>query len=337
MKILFTADIHLQNWNDKKHDSSGNPLKLIEIINTLKQMASYYREHNLDLFVIGGDLGHLRGIIHARSFLLFKDFIEENPDIQFRIIHGNHDITSRSDNDDTSVISLFDSHVNVKTYINPEVDDIITYLPWSNDITKKLHEVLPNKILISHVALSEASTSSGLSIRTGVSLKDFSKFDLVLLGDYHKPQMLEINNTKVYYSGSPIQLTRGEAGEEKRFLVIDSDTLEVKSIPTEGYRKYICLDYTKETDVNSFKDNLEQLSVTDDYLVVKTDIKDIPKEIKDIINENTIKLVDQSEDDYEIRGITSSMNITDQCLKWLEIKKIPSVERYMGVLSEIDM
>lgn len=65
-------------------------------------------------------------------------------------------------------------------------------------------------------------------------------FGAAILGHVHKPQELS-TDPLVAYTGSPECITQGEAGEEKRYLILDTETMTTESIPTP-YRRHITLE-----------------------------------------------------------------------------------------------
>ena len=135
------------------------------------------------------------------------------------------------------------SLIGDNTFI-PHLASDVMFIPYSYDMVDTVKNNSA-RILISHFGLNEGILNSGISIVADISLADLvGKYDLVILGHYHKPQEIIRDDIKLYYVGSPIQLDWGEKGDEKRFLVVDTDTLDVKSIPTTAYRKYIEIDLT---------------------------------------------------------------------------------------------
>ena len=157
-----------------------------------------------------------------------------------------------------------------------------------------------------------------MSIISDISMSNLiGKYELVLLGHYHKPQEIIRDDISLYYVGSLIQLDWGEKGEEKRFLIVDTDTLQVDSIPITHYRKHI------EIEINN--DN------KDDVLKAAQQAKDDGHHVKIVMKEkvdltkikNDFNIVDKTETDITDRGITSSMSQEDRIHRYLEIKEIP--------------
>ena len=327
MKFAFTADLHLKMWNDKFFDAERTPLKLTEILNSVKQMCDYCMKNKIENVIIGGDVNDLKQIVHYRSFVMLKEILEHYYNLHFFVIHGNHDSAGREDL--YSSIQLLDGPSNVSTFVEKTIIEDITFLPWSGNVAEEVYNCEPNKILISHFGINEAQLSSGISVKTNIKLNDLKKFDLVLLGHYHKPQ--QVGN--VYYVGSPIQLNRGEANEEKRFLVVDTETLEVKSIETTGYRKNYNIIIESSDEIEEKLEQAKELQ-KDGIVTIKNKVKELEVEKIEI---EGVRIINDVEGEYQMRGITSEMKITDQLKRYLEIQKVPENEHneYIDTFLEI--
>ena len=192
------------------------------------------------------------------------------------------------------------------------------------------------KILISHFGLDEAQLSSGISIRAGVKATDLKTFKLVLLGHYHKPQYLDCGKTSIYYVGSPIPVRRDEATEEKRFLVVDTDTFDVVSVLTEGYRRFCEFVLDADTNTEELLKLVKQQTDLGNHIVIKNRTPDIPLDIRKYITENA-QVIDDYEKDINIRGITSNMPPEEQLNKYMDIMGISDNERaeYLKIGLEI--
>lgn len=324
MKFAFTADIHLRRWSDNQYDENGNPLKLMEILNCFEQICIYCCDNKIDNIVVGGDLNDTKGMIYASSFILFKNIIEKYNNLNYFIISGNHDIIEKDKTE--FCIDIFRNISNVSIITEPLILDDISFIPWSAKVIDDVKEADGNKILISHFGLNEAQLSSGLSLRTSITLNDLKKFDTVLLGHYHKPQ----NIGNVYYSGSLIPIRRDERNEIKRFLVIDDD--DILSIPTTGYRNYIEIVIEENDDYEKLKQDIEEYKQSGNFVVIKNNMKVIPTELTESVKDG-VRLIDNYVDDSVSRGITSSMNLEEQMKKWAELEKVPDseIEEYVDV------
>ncbi len=339
MKIIVTADWHVKMWNDrdaaKPEDlhpelvevfgsEFGNtlPKRLVEIYETIRQMCSYARANNIPRIVVAGDINDTKNVVNVIAFVMLKRLLESYPDIDFLMVHGNHDSTARIDK--TSAIELLQNETNIRCVITePHIEEHIVCVPFGRTMPEIINDLEPRNLLISHFGLNEASLSNGLSIRSSIGLRDVRKFGMTILGHYHKPQELD----NVWYCGSPIQMRRDESGEVKRFLVVDTETLEVESIPTEGYRRY------HELVIDS-KDNYKQVIKQYEELTARGDFTHVRKTCPDKVQlPEDLVVLDDFEEEYQLRGITSGMNLADQMKKWLEIQEVPTEEwdEYMHV------
>jgi len=322
MKFAFIADIHFSRYaQDKIEDKTNLPERLHSIKNALYEVSQYCKDHKIGTIIIGGDTLHGKSIIYAIAQDLMFDFFEDNPDIEFWVIDGNHDLSGKAE---TAVSALrplgnitgvnWIGHKKLSYRLPNEDMLLVPYSYKTPEIVKQNRA----RILVSHFGLDEGILNSGLSIVSDVSLKDLiGRYELVLLGHYHKPQEIIREDIKLYYAGSLIQLDWGEKGDEKRFLVVDTDTLNVQSIPITNYKKHIEIELTAEN-----KDEMFELARQ-----AKKDgnhVKVIMKEKVDLTSvAGEFNVVDKTERDITDRGISASMSKDDIIRRYLKIKEVP--------------
>lgn len=329
-KFIFTADLHLKNYNDKKITKDGISYKLHEILNVFESICNYAINNNIPQIIIGGDINDTKNIIHAPPFLYFSRILQKYKNINFLLLKGNHDITNDIKND--SGMNLLEAD-NVKVINKTTIIDNILFVPFNKQMINEIRNSNPMDILITHIGLSDTRLSSGISLKNGINIKEFNKFKLCLAGHYHKPQMIE----NFYYAGSLIQLNANESGDRKRFLVIDKNTLEVNSIETKGYRKYITIEINKKIKNKKVFDNLLKLSEklkSKDYFVKIINENKLFNDLylkNNETNENVINYVR----DKKNTDILISSKLDEQMIKYLEIKGIQDKEKYIKTGIEI--
>jgi len=334
MKFLFTGDIHFSGYGqDRLDEETGLPERLSSIKNSLYFMGDYCVENDIKDFVFGGDLMHNKSVIYAVAQKMLKDFlVHYKGKITFHFITGNHDLSGKGSDAISSLefLDLVGDECWVGTNACYEPSLWINYdsnttalVPYSYDMVDTIKKNEGSaQILISHFGLSEGVLNSGISIVSKLSANDLIKADykLVLLGHYHKPQELINDKIKIYYVGSPIQLDWGEKNDQKRFLIVDDQTLEVESVPLEGYKQHIEYIITEE---NKDQVLIEARKAKEDghhvKIVKKENIDD-----KEIAKEFII--VDKTEKDITNRGINLGMTQVERFKKYLEIKEIPENE-----------
>lgn len=327
MKFAFSADIHLSRYSQDKVENNL-PERLNSIKTAVYGISQYCYDNDIDKFVIGGDIMHTKSVIYSIAQDIMFDLFEDFSNLQFLVIDGNHDLSGKGSDAISSLRSL--KHIPNVEWITktPANDSKFACIPYSYDVVKQVKSNTAD-ILISHFGLSEGLLNSGISIVSEIKLADLiGRYKLVLLGHYHKPQVIIRPDISLYYVGSPVQLDWGEKGDIKRFLVVDTDTLDVQSIPTTGYKKHI------ELEINATnKDQiLEQAAIAKEegnYVkLIKTETIEI---------DSDFAVIDKTDKDITNRGITSSMSEEDKLKKFMQIKEIPAEknERYLNAALDI--
>lgn len=336
MKFAFIADIHLSRYSqDKIEDELSLPERLHSIKNALYEVANYCKDNGISNLIVGGDILHGKSIIYAIAQEIMLQFFEDfNDSIQFYVIDGNHDLSGKGD-DVISALRPLDKIDKVRWIKYSETyhlkNEDILFVPYSNQLPEIIKESRA-KILISHFGLSEGVLNSGLSIVSNVSMKDLEgKYQLVLLGHYHKPQEITSNGTRLFYVGSPIQLDWGEKDDDKRFLVVDTDTLNVDSIPFNNYKKHIQIEITADNKDEAIQAAKAAKAAGNHVKVVMTETVDL-SEIKGEFN-----VIDKTDKNITDRGITSNMSTEDKLKRYLQVKEIPEDQhdQYLQVAMEI--
>jgi len=326
MKFLFTADLHLFGYSQDTI-KDGLPERLFHIKNVLNEMAQYCITNNISKFVIGGDLFHGKSIIHALAQKVALQFFRQYKDITFYVLDGNHDLSSRGVEYVSALMSL-DSEASVVHITEKTVIEDVLFVPYGSSMINDIKQS-SSKVLVSHFGLDEGLLNSGISIKADIKLSDLrDKYKLVLLGHYHKPQEIIEEDFSLYYVGSPIQLDWGEKGEEKRFLVVDTETLSVISIPTKNYKKYVEITITNQNQKDAIETAKKEMADGNSVKLIKLEnitIEGVPADI----------VINKVEQDVTNRGITSSMTEEARFEKYLEIHEIKEKEKYMKIARKI--
>lgn len=327
-KIAVTGDLHLKVWSDTEFDENGIPLRLKEILNSFQQICKYCIKNSINKIIIAGDINDKKNIIDVVAFTEFKKLITNYSNLEFIIIHGNHDASQN--NEYSSAIEIFNEHDNVTTIKETIEIDGIRYIPFSKHIREDIDKSNPCDLQIGHFGISDACLSSGISIRQDISSIGLKKFKLSILGHYHKPQ--EIRDNTIIYVGSPIQLRRDEVEEEKRFIVVDTETLKWESIPITGYRKYYRIILDDEKKVQESMERAKKLQEEGNYVILVNELKYAPAEVPE-----SVVYIDNFREEKQIRGINVSMGLEEQMKKYLEIKNISpdQKEKYIKIGNKV--
>ena len=330
MKLAITADVHFSAYaQDTIID--GYPERLGSLKNTITNMIEECKKRGVVDIAFAGDLCHNKSIIHtaAQDVMLniFQDV--QYQDLKFYVIDGNHDLSTKG-SESVSALRSLESISNV-TWIShqskgemgyyTDLGKKVLFVPYYPGMKEYLDKPSTKAdILISHFGLNEAILNSGISIQSPIKASDLKRFKLVILGHYHLPQHMIYGKTNIYYTGSPIQLDWGEKNEEKRFLIIDTETLEVESVPTKGYKKYCQFDVNSKNKSEIIQ---EAKNLRDAGHHVKLNTKE---KLTFDDGMEQINVVEDLDVDITNRGITANMDETTRHKKYLEIKEIPEEE-----------
>lgn len=325
MKIGFIADLHLSGFvNDMIESKSNLPERLNEKKVALYNAIDDLKARSCKILVIAGDLLHNKSLIYSIAQSVLLDFIRDNTDMEFIVIDGNHDLSSKG-KISVSSLKCLDNEPNVIRVKSGETSSAglkdFLFVPYSISISKDIRDHF-SKYLVSHFGLNEAQLNSGSSVVSDISIRDLiGKYEYAFLGHYHRPQEIILKDIKLYYTGSITQSDWSEKHEDKRFLIFDTETKQVESILTRGYRKYFELEIKNENreEVIAYARELKQqgghviLKKTEDVNTL-----DISKEFV---------VVDKVGRDISQRGITMSMSEKDKLERYMEIMKVEEEDR----------
>ena len=246
MKLLIFSDLHC-------HPHKKSSERLQNCIDVLDWVFRTSIENKINNIVFLGDLFHDRQKIdvltYQKTYEVLEKYLFENK-INLYLLLGNHDLW-HNQKWDISSINPLRKLPGVKVINEPSVevledDYLFGFLPYTHnpieDLKKvesqwsKLSKKNTPKILGGHIAVDGAvwnvkyNTTAevaiehdGDMIKVGPSI--FKNWDKVFLGHYHSEQKL---NDKVEYVGSPLQLSFGEAFQQKHIIIYDIDKNECK-------------------------------------------------------------------------------------------------------------
>ena len=245
-KIAHLADIHIR----KLH-------RFVEYRDVFNRLYKKLKDVKPDMIYIGGDVVHGKLDTSPEEIRMLADFFLNLSKICTTVvIPGNHDcnLNNKSREDVLSPV------VDLVQKINPNllywkktgvyelggcqfgllsVFDItkdnkpnVRNLPKAKDIKGK------NKIALYHGSVGTFEVDTGLKMSDdSIGVQDFNGYDMVLLGDIHKRQFLNKEET-IAYCGSLIQQNFAEAPEHG-FLLWDVDKRKSEFIQIEndyGYK-----------------------------------------------------------------------------------------------------
>jgi len=255
-KVLLFSDIHIHN-HKKSYERLEDCLKALQwVFDTAKK-------ENINNILFGGDILHERQKIDIFVYNKIYNVLSENlnkSNINFYCLLGNHDLWF---NEKTSISGVypFQSIKGFKVISNPETisieDSDWDFLPFTHDPIDSLKTFdknnVKNRFLLGHISIDGACLNSGLisdviiehdGEMVKVSKEIFTNYKHSFFGHYHQSQNLADN---VEYIGSPLELSFGEAEEQKHIIIFDTNDCSKKYIVNNFSPKHI---YLKEDKVD---------------------------------------------------------------------------------------
>ncbi len=219
MKIIHTADFHLDSAMKTNLSKEDAKIRKNEILNTFERMVDFANKNNVRAIIIAGDLFDTKTVTRKTKDVI-KGAIERNPHIDFLYILGNHD----------KEVSLFEEEKpeNLKLFSQE-------WTTYSYDNVKITGANLSGKVSL-YNSLMLDSTDINIVTLHGQELKYVGKdktesinipllknhfIDYLALGHIHSFKEGIIDNRgKWAYSGCPDGRGFDECGE-KGFVLID--------------------------------------------------------------------------------------------------------------------
>ena len=223
--ILHVSDIHLRNW--KRHKEFKDVFKkLFTAVDNLPKNS---------IVTVGGDIVHAKTdmspeLVNMVSYL-FNELADRRPTI---VICGNHDTNLNNNNrlDALTPIVEANKHPNLFYLRNTglyEIGDIAISVmsllePKEEYITiDKIPTPSKYKQVVAmyHGTIANSVVDSGLVLSHGLAWDTFAGFDLVLLGDIHKRQVLSTEKPIMFYPSSLVQQNFGESFDGHGYALVD--------------------------------------------------------------------------------------------------------------------
>lgn len=246
-KILISADLHL-------HPHKNSEQRLKDCVDALDWVFKTAHSREIDHIVFLGDLFHSRQKVHVSSyqwtFEIFCKWLQNNswkPTVYLLV--GNHDMVHKFSPDICSVKPLA-SIEGVKVIDKPCYIDNMAFLPYTENPIADLEQLKGSRdLLLGHIALNGAILNSVYQTRsevvvehdgdmTVVDADTFKDWKKVFLGHYHGAQKVVPN---IEYVGSPLQLSFGEAFQEKHLIIYEVETGEIEYVINDFSPKHFII------------------------------------------------------------------------------------------------
>jgi DNA repair exonuclease SbcCD ATPase subunit/DNA repair exonuclease SbcCD nuclease subunit len=241
--IIHLADIHIRLF--KRHQEYD------QVFKTLYGLLDK-RDLSESVIVVAGDIVHAKTDMSPEMVRVASEFLKSLADkTDTVIIAGNHDLNLANPHRLDALTPIVDNlgHERLHYFRESGIYDFA-------DVQFAVHSVIGDqadwpspsemdsrpKIALYHAPVNKAQTDVGYSVTSKVTVETFNGYDMVMLGDIHKMQILQQKAPglpEIAYAGSLIQQNHGESLDNHGFFVWDvakSSIAEYVEVPNDyGY------------------------------------------------------------------------------------------------------
>jgi DNA repair exonuclease SbcCD nuclease subunit len=258
MRVLLFSDLHGHAFKPCSTTlENGRNSRLQDAVNVLTEIYDACGMYEVDGVLFGGDLFHARGTLQVATFnAIFEGIAKIKTRVEFfGMLVGNHDQATKLGN--IHACYAFDSILTVmdKTqwycFEDSQGEQLHVYgIPHTID-KEQIEQDLKSfgsdqpvhsagSICLAHVGISGAKVGSNFVMITedNPTTIPFTRagFNQIFLGHYHQPQMLAPN---MRYIGATHQHNWGDVGQDRGFLIYDTDTDTVEPVEIESAPKFV--------------------------------------------------------------------------------------------------
>lgn len=325
-KALIFSDLHV-------HAHKDSVQRLDHCLETLTWVFEQAELNNVDHVFFLGDLFHERAKIdvmnYHRTFDKFMyHMIDRKPNFDLWLLIGNHDMYLRERWDVNSIKPLTAIH-NVNIVDTPSSISFgkltVDFCPHTENPLKELENLKIGrskkdlKLLFGHMSVHGAELNKMFGTRSDViveydhdmvpvTVDIFDDWDQVFLGHYHGAQKL---SDSVEYVGSPLQLSFGEAFQDKHVIILDLETKEKTYIKNTFSPQHLIMELSHvdaydmnnafvrvEVDAMGKKEQVDlQRSLTSKFNMLSFTYKQKDRKEEDKVQIQEAKAVIQNEDE----------------------------------------
>jgi len=256
--IVHFSDLHLKLYKDHTHYRD-----------ILESCFKLWKEINPDRIVFTGDLVHSKNQMTPELIEMIRWVLMECSEIATTLVLiGNHDFLENN-------LDRLDAISPVLSAIN---DDNIIYLKdrgivEDENVTWCVYSLMDHNkrpdftnkgdshyIGLFHGAIQGSSTDMGFAFEDGYDTNEFSGCDVVLAGDIHKRQILDIpNGKKAYMVGSLIQQNFGENINNHGFGIYNIKEGKYSFKDIENLAPYVNFKIKDITDIENAKETITDI------------------------------------------------------------------------------
>ena len=244
MKLIHTADIHLDSKLSRHLDDARAAERKNELLSTFQNIVHYAVSNSVDAILIAGDLFDIRNIsATARDAVI--SVILNNPNITFFYLRGNHDagafldaFKNRIQSDLPENLKLFKETWTSYHFTGQDgTEVVITGAEINRDNNTALESSLAlNQAECNIVMLhGQESETKGKNDAEIIPIRSYQNrgIDYLALGHIHQPKIAQLDARGTYsYCGCPEGRGFDEIGPRGfNLLTVKDGTVDVRFVP----------------------------------------------------------------------------------------------------------
>ena len=272
MKIIHTADLHLDSALNSNLDYDKAKIRKNEILLTFGRLVDYAVNNGVDAVIIAGDLFDSSAVSAKTEQYLF-DKISSAKDIDFLYLKGNHDIGAQFSCPMPNNFKPFLNGFCRFDYDGVSIGSINLVYEAYNEV-----EFSPENYNIAVVHGTTNNTSDEYYVNLNI-LKN-RNIDYLALGHIHKYETGKIDERGIYIQTGCLDGRGFDECGEKGFVLIDTDLKTNEFVPFSSriiYEIPVNISTVMSTNgiIDLIEENIEEIdekSIVRVVLIGKTDI-----------------------------------------------------------------
>lgn len=300
MKAVLFSDSHI-------HFHKGKVERLVDCLDVLKWVFQVAEDQKAEYIFFLGDLLQERSKIDLLSYVrtcevFMEEMMTRGKTVKVFLLVGNHDMYHKTHwkiNSIKPLTAIPNIFIVDKPTSFPVGRTRVDWLPHTDTPLEELGKFQKNPdgpaILLGHIAVKGAMLNAFYGIKSDLIVEHdsemlmvdttvFQMWDSVFLGHYHGAQKL---SPTVEYLGSPLQLSFGEAFQDKHVVVLDLETLEKEYVVNTFSPKHYIIT-PDDVHNESYDLNGHFVRVVIEPTISKVDHSDLRRKIEETWNVATL-------------------------------------------------
>lgn len=228
MKVAITADLQLQSQPRYSNTHvDGLSSRLRDAIDCLNWITATALEDGCEELFVLGDLFDSRTTIDISVIdAVCRTFRAISERVRLHLLVGNHDAYLRTPRLNSLQMLLSGDRVTVHETVGVHKAAGVAFVPWTDDAEDYRASLEKAAGLKASHLCSHGMFEGSVPMAKGHPIEWITDhpWKNVFLGDVHDPVVLRRKPNLIRYVGAPMQHHFGDAGQQRGFVIFDSDS-----------------------------------------------------------------------------------------------------------------